>query len=446
MHANALFLFAVAAAGPGDLPPWAEAEKGILEDHVELTSPARFRKAGECYVSPDGTKIIFQAIERADDPSKEEAYYQMYVADLVYEGDRIVGSANVKRLSPAGSSNTCGWFHPTEPNKVLFASTLVPPKNPGKTGYQRESRQYVWQFPEEMDIFECDLDEADGTAATLQPVLRNPEAYLAECVIRDDARYMIFCERVVEDGKTGGDLIIMDLLDGRQVPIAGASGYDGGPFFSPDGWRVCYRSDRRGDDLLQIFVAELALDYAGNILGVDREFQLTDNVHVNWAPFWHPGGRHLVYTTSELGHENYEVFLIDADAGDDTRPTRYGTRKRRVTHADGFDGLPAFNADGSWMLWTSQRSADGSSQVFAARFLLDVDAVPGQTAPAEDKGDRPERVQVTDPESGLIYLYDPSTHRLTAYDPKSHAVRDVDDPAEVSRALELFRAAEDKGG
>ena len=236
----------------------------------------------------------------------------------------------------------------------------------------------------------------------------------------------------------------MDLASERRIAVTGSRGYDGGPFCSPDGRRICYRSDRRGDDLLQVFVSELAFDAEGEVQGVEREFQLTDNVHVNWAPFWHPNGRHLVYTTSELGHENYEVFVVDADAGTDGGPAKYGTRRRRVTHAAKFDGLPVFDADGSRMMWTSQRGVDGSSQVWIADFVMPLDREDARTAQAaaEEKDARPERMQVQDPESGLYYLYDPATHELSVYDVTTHEVRPATSD-EIERAMKLFREQSD---
>lgn len=426
-----------------EAPPWVAAESGLLENHRQLTHESRFRKAGECYFSPDGKQIIFQAVERRDDPAEEEAFYQMYVADLAFDGERPVGIENVLRLSPPGSSNTCGWFVPNEPGVVVFGSTRVPPANPERTGYQRENSRYSWQFPEEMDIVRCELARADGTADTLEPVVSDPHAYLAECVVRADGRYMVYCEHQVEEGKSGGDLFVVDLVTGRRVKATGSAGYDGGPFFSPDGNRICYRSDRRGDDLLQVFVAELATDAEGAIVGVAREFQLTDNQHVNWAPYWHPNGRHLVYTTSEMGHDNYEVFLIDADSGAESGTTKYGTRRRRVTHADRFDGLPVFDAGGRRMMWTSQRGADGSSQVWVADFVLplahdDEVAATSQAGP-EPAHASPERLQVLDPDTGLYFVYDLSTHTLQVYDPKTHVARPAEG-GEVQRAMALFNA------
>ncbi|MFT4541038.1 MAG: TolB protein [Planctomycetota bacterium] len=416
---------------------WVAAEKGILENHVQLTSSDVFVKAGECYFSPDGRQIIFQAIEKVKEP---EEHYQMYVADLVIEDSAVTGITRLKRLTPPGSASTCGWFHPTERGVVIFGCTIVPPVNPDKVGYQRDSSRYSWQFPQEMDIVRCEIAKADGTAATLERMVSDPEAYLAECVISPDGKNLVYCEHRVAEGSGGGDLWIMDMTTRRRVSAAGGSGYDGGPFFSPNGKRICYRSDRRGNDLLQIFVAELAFDRTGNVLGVEREFQLTDNVHVNWAPYWHPNGRFLVYATSEVGHDNYEVFMLDADAGS---PTRYGTRKRRLTFAPKFDGLPVFNMDGTRMMWTSQRGTEKTSQVWIADFVMQLDGPPAVEAEGHGEADetadagKEDQMQVQDPDTGMWYIYNKKTHELGVYDPNDHTVRDATED-ESTRAMELF--------
>jgi tricorn protease-like protein len=45
-----------------------------------------------------------------------------------------------------------------------------------------------------------------------------------------------------------------------------------------------------------------------------------------------------------------------------------GSHKVRITFSDGFDGLPAFSPDGKYLMWSSKRSADHTTQVFLARF------------------------------------------------------------------------------
>jgi hypothetical protein len=369
---------APAGAGPAAADPvdWREAEKGILENHVQLTFSERFVKAGEAYFSPDDARIIFQAVEAPAAGEQADEFYAMYVADLVRTAaGGITGIDNVKRISPPASANTCGWFHPHDPGLVLFATTMNPPTASSPPGFNRSSGRYRWMFPPEMRIVMVALDQADGTAAPLDVIVERG-AYAAEGALSPDGRNLVFCS--LESG--GGDLFVKNLLTGKVAPVVRADGYDGGPFFSPDGRRICYRSDRYGNHLLQLFVAELAFQEGGEVTGLKREHQLTDNDHVNWCPFWHPDGRHLLYATSEVGHHNYEIFLVDADPGDlpgSTGPVKYGTRKQRVTRAEGSDVLPVFNSDATLMMWTSRRSEDGSVQLWLADFVMDLDPARG---------------------------------------------------------------------
>lgn len=347
-----------------DLMPHSGNSAGFASA-CQLTSAKQFVKAGESYISPDGSLVIFQAVPVPPEGQEPDDHYGMYLGELVSHEDQNPPWTleNIRRLSPEDAANTCGWFHPSDPSRVIFASTIEAPDNAPAPGYQRDSRDYRWEFPPEMRIVEARID------AGMPPALRLMEGdekyYQAECSISPDGRHLLYTS--LESGD--GDIFVTDLQTGNRVDLVMAPGYDGGPFFSPDGKRICYRSDRKNDDHLQIFVSELEFDETGAITGIDREIQITHNPFVNWAPFWHPNGRSLLYATSEEGHYNYEIYIVDADAGDleTGRPTRYGTRRARVTNSMGFDGLPAFNADGSLMIWTSKRK-DDSSQLYIADF------------------------------------------------------------------------------
>jgi len=335
---------------------------------VLLTDPTVFLKAGESYFDPAGKRVIFQAIEHPEEGEDPDDNYGMYLGDLTFdESGTITGLINVKRISNEGSASTCGWFHPTEKSTVLFATTGTPLVEEDIPGYQRESGRYRWAFPPKMNIVSCDLAKNN----TVTELVTDNEHYLAEGSWSPDSRHLLYCS--LKSGS--GDIYVTDLKTGTTRLIVGDDGYDGGPFFSPDGKRIVYRSDRRGNDLLQLYVAELAFNEDGAIIGISSEHQLTDNVHVNWGPFWHPSGRFLIYATSEVGHHNYELYVCDADSGEHDGTTRYGTRKRRVTHADGFDGLPAFNAPGNVLMWTSKRLTN-TSQLWTAPFIFDLDAGP----------------------------------------------------------------------
>jgi TolB protein len=326
-----------------------------LSDIVQLTTG--FARAGEAYFSPEMKWIVFQASKERD------AHYQMYVAPLKWEGDRIAGATYPIRISPDDSRNTCGYFSP-DGKSIIFGSTAGKERSDEPTGgYKREGRSYTWSFPIGMEIFRADdwrvrveaLDSTDHVNLAARSMTNN-DVYDAECAFSPDGKWICFTRGAGKDA----DIYVMRADGSGAVKVIGAAGYDGGPFFSPDGKRLVYRSDRKGNDLLQIFVSDLAFDDAGNITGMKGERQLTNDDNVNWGPYWHPDGKHIVFATSAHGHQNYELYLMRDD----------GSRPTRVTYANGADVLPTFSPDGKWLMWTSKRTADGTTQVFAARFKI----------------------------------------------------------------------------
>src|SRR5438046_2889137 len=140
----------VLAADPA--PEWQQQESQYLKNIKQVTHD--YVRAGEGYFSPDGTKIIFQAEEKGDNP-----FYQMFVMDLK--------TGATRRVSPGVGKTTCGYFHPTL-DKIIFASSHLDPD--AKKYYQIEHKQreedkqakkrrrYVWDFDPYMDIFEATSD------------------------------------------------------------------------------------------------------------------------------------------------------------------------------------------------------------------------------------------------------------------------------------------------
>jgi Tol biopolymer transport system component len=151
--------------------------------------------------------------------------------------------------------------------------------------------------------------------------------------------------------------------DGKHVRhLTNAPGYDGGPFISPDGKWVVFRSDRKQKDFLQIYV-----------IGIDgrNERALTDNIGVNWAPYWHPTEPYIIWTGADHSdpnaRPNYDLWLMKYEvAADGIHPGPI----TRITDNPAADVLPVFSPDGKLLMWTSNRTDDRESQLFVADFAL----------------------------------------------------------------------------
>lgn len=367
-------------------PDWRSAEAPILTDHRPLTSRDMFTRAGEAYFNANSSMVIFQATPVPPQGQAPSPHYEMFVAPFTTTDGAIDGISTPIRVSTGNSANTCGWFHPLHANIVLFGSTVQPPSADNVPGYQRGTGRYAWSFPTEMQIVSGSISstiipaEHEHDFHGLRPAITDPifekPGYTAEASWSPDGRTILYAqvdeEKSDAAGRPDADIWAYDTETGAHHLLVEASGYDGGPFFSPDGTRICYRSDREGNNLLQLFVADLELNSEGVPVGIARETQLTKNEHVNWAPYWHPSGEFLVYASSQVGHRNYEIFAIWADPQKGSTPVR-------ITQADGADVLPVFSPDGTYLMWTAQRGALAqgeqrpSSQLWIAR--VDSDAI-----------------------------------------------------------------------
>ncbi len=372
-----------------------------------MTSNFKFDKAGEGYFSNDMKWIIFQA------SPKGETQYQMYVAPLEIGDGSSPKIGWPLQISPPNSRNTCGYFSP-DGNTVIFGSTAGKEKaEEPNAGYQRQGGNYRWAFPDGMEIYAVPTEaiyrvagnvtrvvqlaeesatqpamqedirrsfrlllESKATAPTTRggsglldngPLIRdkcatpdhrltNNDVYDAEGSFSPDGKWICFTSR--RSGDT--EVWVMKADGSNPVQITKNPGYDGGPFFAPDGKRLIYRSDRKQNDLLQVFVGDLAFDAEGNITGLKSEKQLTDDANVNWGPFMHPDNNHIIYATSKHGHANYELYLMRDD----------GSHQTRITYCAGFDGLPVFSPDGKYVMWSSKRAKDNTTQLFIAKFHM----------------------------------------------------------------------------
>lgn len=289
------------------------------------------RRSGEGYFSPDGSKLAFMSEREPGNP-----FFQIYRMDLE--------TGEVTRVSPGAGKATCPWFHPQGGNRVLFASTHHDPAAEEKQRAEfRERtanphRRYAWDFDPEFEIYDGDRN------------LTRARGYDAECSWSPDGRRIVFASN--RHARAGApdpgrevEIYVME-ADGSNVRrLTYSDGYDGGPFFSPDGSRIVWRRFSPDGATSEIF--------SMNAEGRDVR-QITRLGAMSWAPFYHPSGDYLIFSTNLHGLGNFELYLADIE----------GRSTARVTFQESFDGLPAFSPDGRTLAWTSNRG--GSSQIWFA--------------------------------------------------------------------------------
>jgi Tol biopolymer transport system component len=325
------------------------------------------RRAGEGYWSADGRQLVFQSEREPGNP-----FYQIYLMDMA--------SGDATRVSPGIGKTTCAFINP-ETGDILFSSTHHDPRSKQlqdeelKFRASGQERRYAWDYDPEMEIYV--RSRQSGALRRLT----NKRGYDAEASYSPDGQWIVFSstrdaydrtlspaerKQLETDPSYFGEIYIMRADPDGSGPrrLTTVAGYDGGPFFSPDGKRIIWRRfDEAG------LIADI---WTMNLDGTDPR-QLTDFKAMSWAPYIHPSGQYVIFASNKLGFENFELFLVDIDG-----------RKEpvRVTHTDGFDGLPVPSPDGRQLAWTSNRGGGREGQIYLAQWNHQAALAAVKAAPA----------------------------------------------------------------
>ncbi len=327
----------------------AKLEGRLIRRARQLTYEGR--RAGEGYFSADGRQLIFQS-ERYDG----NPFFQIYLMNL--------DTGATEQISPGHGKTTCAWIHPSG-KTVLYASTQDDPAARDEQKAELElrasgkERRYSWDYDEFFDIYEYDLESKNYRNLT------NTKGYNAEGSWSPDGKLIAFAsnrsgyeENLSDEQQKAFELdpawaneIYLMNADGSNVRrLTTSPGYDGGPFFAPDGKGICWRRFSENGATAEIMTMQLD--------GTHQQ-QITRLGAMSWAPYYHPSGQYLIFTTNKHGFANFELYIVD----------REGKKEPlRVSYTAGFDGLPVFTPDGTQLSWTTNRTTNSQSQIFLAEW------------------------------------------------------------------------------
>ena len=309
----------------------------------------------EGYWPNDGRKLILQ---RRDDKMPAD---QIFVLDLA--------NGDMKQVSTGKGRTTCSYFLQGD-KEIVFASTHHAGDAPPVV--KATAKGYVWQIHNEYDLF---VAKPDGSG--LRQLTNNP-GYDAEATVCPVTGAIVFTS--TRDGDL--ELYTME-RDGSNVKrITNRPGYDGGAFFSHDGTKLVLRSaypkdDKQAAEDKDLLTQQLVRPSNMEITVCNRDgsnfHQVTKNGAANFAPYWLPGDKRIIFASNVRGMEemkktgdhkaarNFDLFLVNED----------GTGLEQVTDNPTFDGFPMFSPDGKYLVFASNRygSKEGNTNLFVAEWV-----------------------------------------------------------------------------
>lgn len=300
----------------------------------------------EAYFSFDGKFLSFQSNNSAWGV-KCDQIYNMHIARAKKETKKYMP----KLISTGKGRTTCSYYLPGN-KSILYASThhyidtcpvMKIPEN--------VKNKYLWGINPEYDIFIANLK------GKITKQLTDSFGYDAEATVSPKG------DKIVFTSTRSGDLELWIMnIDGSGLKqITFGLGYDGGAFFSPDGTKIVFRASRPKTDaeiaeykelLAMGLVAPTNMEiYVCDTNGQNLR-QITHLGKANWAPFFHPSGNKIIFSSNHASSRGYafQLYMINLD----------GTGLKQITTESNFNAFPMFSPDGKKLVFSSNRNNGGT--------------------------------------------------------------------------------------
>ncbi len=308
----------------------------------------------EAYWSFDDNHLVFQSDYKEWGVNCD----QIFVTD--WRNDDLK-SNKPQMVSTGMGRTTCSYYLPDN-KTIVYGSTHLGGKDCPPVPERRADGKYVWPIYPSFDIFTADLD------GNIIAQLTSEEGYDAEATVSPKG------DKIVFTSMRTGDLELFTMnIDGTDVKqITHELGYDGGAFFSPDGTKLIFRSSRPKTQeeideykglLKDGLVAPTDMElYICNADGTELR-KLTDLGQANWAPFFHPSGKKIIFASNHTATRGFpfNLYMINID----------GTGLTRITRDETFDAFPVFSNDGKYLVFSSNRNNGGTrdTNLFVAEWI-----------------------------------------------------------------------------
>ncbi len=361
VYLTTLMLAMISCAGPSSDQPPVKEQETILdtlrqegEDHLRNIRQLTFGgENAEAYFSSDNSRLVFQRT----DPSDGVPCDQIYTMDL-RDPEPM---QNRKLISTGKGRTTCAYFLPGD-STIIYASTHLSSDSCLPVPDRKKIKKYVWPIYDSYELFVADLN------GNIVRQLTDNDYYDAEATVSPANDLVVFTSMQT------GDLELYTMkTDGSDIrQVTDELGYDGGAFFSPDGQKLVFRASRPSTEeeireykelLARGLVAPTNMEvYTCNIDGSGMT-KVTDLGKANWAPFFHPSGEKILFSSNHGSTRGFpfNLYLINVD----------GSGLKKVTNDKTFDAFPMFSPDGKYLVFASNRNNKGTrdTNLFIAEWV-----------------------------------------------------------------------------
>jgi TolB protein len=305
----------------------------------------------EAYFSFSGQELVFQVTNKNWGLECDQIFYMPITG---YTGEKPPMASTGK------GRTTCAYFMPGD-ESMLYASTHLADENCPPPPVPIQGK-YVWPIYNTFNIF-----VADRQGNIIKQLTDSP-SYDAEATVSPDGQKIVFTSTRSGDL----DLWVMNIDGSNPQQITHEIGYDGGAFFSPDSKKIVFRASRFETPeekeeykqlLMQGMVQPTNMEiFVCNADGSELQ-QVTKLGKANWAPFFHPSGKRILFTSNHHSPSGrkFNIFSIKLNGSD----------LQQITFDEAFDAFPMFSPDGKKIVFSSNRFNGGGrdTNVFVADWV-----------------------------------------------------------------------------